>query len=156
MNISEMLERHFNAVHQVLQTRRYRCLSIIVLVSSVIAAIHVFEPEFWQMRRMRQQIDELNPQWIAFKGTHSGFEAVELFPEYDMAHGVTFTAKGTVPWTADVKQLTEFMRSTTFPFSINVLQLARDFSNAHPAFLEKTSVVTMDGRRVEILVPRKP
>lgn len=154
MNIREVLQRHLIETNQVMQTRRYKWLSTIALVLSLIPAFHVLEPDFWQMRRVRKHIEEINPQWDAFKRAHPGFEAVELFPEFDMAYGVRFAAKGVVHWSVDVNQLSEFMCSTKSPFSIDVLQVTKDFSNASPApGYKKMSVVTIDGRRIEIVVP---
>lgn len=156
MNLREALQRHLNESEQVMQTRRYKWLCAIALVLSLVPAFHVFEPEFWQMRRVRRHIEDINPQWDVFKHAHPGFEAVELFPECDMAYGVRFAAKGTVPWPVDLNQLAEFMSSTKPPFSVDIAEVTKDFSNTPSGFFEKMSVVTIDGKRVEILVPTKP
>jgi hypothetical protein len=155
MNIREELQRHLIETNQVMQTRRYKWLCAIALALSLIPAFHVLEPEFWQMRRLRKHIEEINPQWDAFKRAHPGFEAVELFPEFNMSYGVSFAAKGTVPWPVDLNQLAEFMSSTKPPFSVDIAKVTKDFSNTPSAFFEKMSVVTIDGKRVEILVPTK-
>lgn len=93
----------------------------------------------------------------AFKHAHPGLEAVELFPKFDEAYGVRFAAKGQVPWSVDVNQLAEFMRNTKQPFAIDVLQVSKDFSNASPTpGYRRMSVVLIDGRRMDILVPTEP
>lgn len=125
MNIREELQRHLIETNQVMQTRRYKWLCAIALVLSLVPAFHVFEPEFWQMRRVRRHIEDISPQWDAFKHAHPGFEAVELFPRCDEANGVSLAAKGRVPWSVDLNQLAEFMWSTKPPVSINVLQVTK-------------------------------
>ena len=157
MNIREAIRRHLNETHQVTQTRRYKWLSAIGLMLLFASIFHVFEPEYWQMRRVRRHIENISPQWNAFKRAHPGFEAVEIFPRYDLADGVCLAAKGMVHWSVDLNQLAEFMRSTKQPFSIDVLQVSKDFSNATPApGYKKMSVGTIDGRRIEIVVPTEP
>jgi hypothetical protein len=157
MNIREELQRHLIETNRVMQTRRYNWLWATALALSLFSVFHVFEPEFWQMRRLRSHIEDISPQWDAFKHAHPGFEAVELFPEFDEGYGVRFAAKGQVPWSVDVNQLAEFMRSTKQPFAIDVLQVSKDFSNASPTpGYKKMSVVLIDGRRIEILVPTEP
>lgn len=157
MNIREELQRHLIETNQVMQTRRYKWLCAIALVLSLVPTFHVFEPKFWQMRRVRRHIEDISAQWDAFKHAHPGFEAVELFPRCDEAYGVMFAAKGRVPWSVDLNQLAEFMSSTKPPVLINVLQVTKDFSNAPSApVFKKMSIVTIDGRRTEILVPTEP
>ncbi len=157
MNIREELQRHLIETNQVMQTRRYNWVWATALALSLVSVFHVFEPEFWQMRRLRSHIEDISPQWDAFKHAHPGFEAVELFPEFDEGYGVRFAAKGQVPWSVDVNQLAEFMRSTKQPFAIDVLQVSKDFSNASPTpGYKKMSVVLIDGRRMEILAPTEP
>lgn len=153
MNIREAIRRHLNETHQVTQTRRYKWLSAIGLILLFASVFHIFEPEYWQMRRVRRHIADISPQWDAFKRAHPGFEAVELFPRYDEANGVSLAAKGRVHWSVDVNQLAEFMSSTTLPVSINVIQVAKDFSDAPSAPGFKKVSVLIDGKRVEIAVP---
>jgi hypothetical protein len=153
MNIREAIRRHLNETHQVTQTRRYKWLSAIGLILLFASVFHVFEPEYWQLRRVRRQIENISPQWDAFKRAHPGFEAVELFPRYDEANCVSLAAKGRVHWSVDVNQLAEFMSSTKLPVSINVFQVAKDFSDAPSAPGFKKVSVLIDGKRVEIAVP---
>lgn len=157
MNIRGALQRHLIETAQVTQTRRYKWLSAIWLMLLFVSIFHVFEPEYWQMRRVRRHIENISPQWDAFKRAHPGFEAVELFPRYDEAYGVSLAARGRVHWSLDLKPLAEFMTSTKPPVLINVEQVTKDFSNAPSApVYKKMSVVTIDGRRIEILVPTEP
>ena len=156
MNIREDLRRYLMETGQVAQSRRYKWLSAIYLILLLASIFRVFEPEYWQMRRVRRHIENISPQWNAFKHVHPGFEAVELFPGCDMAYGVRFAAKGTVPWPVDLNQLAEFMSSTKPPFSVDIAKVTIDFLNKPSAFTEKISVVTIDGKRVEVLVPTKP
>jgi hypothetical protein len=134
MNLREHLLRYLVETGQVVQTRRYKWLVGIYVIVLFVSSFHVFEPEYWQMRRVRRHITEISPQWDAFKRANPGFEAVELSPRYDEAYGVMFTAKGSVPWSADVKQLAEFMGSTKPPFRVDVSRVTTSLpaSRARP------------------------
>jgi len=157
MNMREDLQRYLIETAQVTQTRRYKWLCATAVVLSLVGAFHVFEPAYWQMRHVRGHIEGIRPQWDAFKRAHPGFEAVELFPRYDEAHGVRFAAKGRVPGSVDLKQLAEFMWSTKPPFSVDVSRVDTDFSEApRSPVTKKMTVVTPDGRRFEIDVPTEP
>lgn len=153
MNTRERFRRYLIETGHVVESRRYRWLSAIYLVLLFASILHVFEPEFWQMRRVRRHIESISPQWDAFKRAHPGFEAVAFFPKYDEANGVSLAAKGRVHWSVDVNQLAEFMSSTKLPFSINVFQVAKDFSDAPSAPGFKKVSVLIDGKPVEIAVP---
>ena len=157
MNIREDLRRFLNETNQVMQTRRYKWLSAIALILVFASIFHVFEPEYWQMRRMRRHIADISPQWDAFRRAHPGFEAVELFPGYDLAYGVRFAAKGRVPWSVDLNQLAEFMRNTKPPFPVDIFKVDKDYSAAPRApVTKKVPAITPDGRRIEIDVPTEP
>lgn len=157
MKTSERFNRHLLETGKAPESRRYKWLSAIYLILLFASSLHLFEPDYWRMRRVRSHIENISPQWNTFKREHPGFEAVELFPKYDEANGVSFGAKGRVHWSVDVNQLAEFMRSTKQPFAIDVLQVSKDFSNASPTpGYKKMSVVLIDGRRMEILVPTEP
>ena len=159
MNIREDLRRYLNETHQVMQTRRYKWLSAIGLILLFASIFHVFEPEYWQLRRVRRHIADISPQWDAFKRANPGFEAVELFPRYDEAYGVRFAAKGRVPWSVDLKQLAEFMSSTKPPFSVDIFKVTTDLSSLtrlpRPV-IKKMTVITPDGRRIEVDVAAEP
>jgi len=124
MNIRENLRRYLIETGQVVQSRRYKWLIAIYLILVLVSAFHVFEPEYWQMRRVRRHIADISPQWGAFKGANPGFEAVELFPKYDEAYGVRFAAKGQVATSSSkanpIQQIEEFMWSTKPPSSVGV------------------------------------
>lgn len=157
MNIREAIRRHLNETHQVTQTRRYKWLSAIGLILLFASIFHVFEPEYWQMRRVRRHIENISPQWDAFKHANPGFEAVELFPGYDEAYGVRFAAKGRVPWSVDLKPLADFMRSTKLPYSIDISKVNTGSSGLpRPPVMRELPVSTPDGRRIEIDVPAEP
>ena len=141
MNIREDLQRYLIETDLVVQSRRYKWLCAIAVILSLVGAFHVFEPENWQLRRVRRHIADISPQWDAFKRANPGFEAVELFPRYDDAYGVRFAAKGWVPWSVDLKQLAELMSSTKPPFPVDVSRV----ENRYGMTDEKTFVVP-DGR----------
>ena len=157
MNIREDLRRFLNETYQVMQTRRYKWLFAIGVILLFANYFHVFEPEYWQLRRVRGHIADISPQWDAFRRAHPGFEAVELFPGYDLAYGVRFAAKGRVPWSVDLKQLEDFMSSTKPPFPVDIFKVDKDYSAAPRApVMRKFPVLTPDGRRIEIDVPTEP
>ena len=159
MKIREDLQRYLNKTEQVMQTRRYKWLSAIGLILLWASIFHVFEPEYWQLRRVRRHIADISPQWDAFKRANPGFEAVELFSEYDEAYGVQFAAKGRVPWSVDLKQLAEFMWSTKPPFSVDIFKVTTDLSSLPRlarAPTKKMPAVTPDGRRIEVDVIAEP
>ena len=132
MNIGEDLRRYLIETAQVTQTRRYKWLCAIAVVLTLVGAFHVFEPEYWQMRRVRRHIADIGPQWAAFKRANPGFEAVELFPGYSEAYGVKFAAKGRVPWSVDLKQLDEFMSSTKPPSSVDISKVTTSLPHVTP------------------------
>ena len=148
MNIREDLRRYLIETAQVVQSRRYKWLCTIFVILSLVGAFHVFEPEYWQLRRVRGHIADISPQWDAFKRANPGFEAVELFPRYDGAYGVRFAAKGWVPWSVDLKQLAEFMSSTKPPFPVDVSRVENRYQSFGPVAGEKTFVMP-DGREME-------
>jgi len=157
MNIREGFRRYLIETGRIVESRRDKWLTAISLILLFASLFPVFESEYWQTRRVRRQIEKISPQWDAFKRAHPGFEAVELFPKYDEANGVSLAAKGRVHWSVDVNQLAEFMSSTKLPFSIKVFQVAKDFSDAPSApGYKKMYVGTIDGRRIEIVVPTEP
>lgn len=153
MNLREALQRHLNESKQVVQTRRYKWLTGMYLILLLAGSFHVFELDYWQMRRVRKHIENISLQWDAFKRAHPGFGQVELFPRYDEAYGVSLAAKGSVHWSMDLKPLVEFMRSSQLPFSIDISQLTTDLP--HPA-TKKMTALTPDGRRIEVDVDVKP
>ena len=144
MNIREELLRHLNETGQVMQTRRYKWLSAIGLILVFASIFHVFEPDYWQLRRVRRHISDISPQWDAFKRANPGFEAVELYPGYDGAYGVRFAAKGSVPWNVDLNRLYEFMRSTKPPVAVDFFKVM----TALPA-TKKMTLVGSNGWRIE-------
>ncbi len=159
MNIREDLRRYLIETAQVTQTRRYKWLTAIYLILLLASVLHVFQPEYWQLRRLRGHIADISPQWDAFKRANPGFEAVELFPGYDEGHGVRFAAKGKVPWDVDLKQLAEFMWSTKPPFAVDIFKVTTDYSNAprvRSPRTKKMTAITPDGRRIEVDVPVEP
>jgi hypothetical protein len=79
MNIREDLQRYLIETDQVMRTRRYKWLSAIGWILWITSMFHVFEPEYWQLKRVRRHIADIAPQLDAFKRANPGFEAVELF-----------------------------------------------------------------------------
>ena len=152
MNIREDFLRFLHENNQVMQTRRYKWLSAISVILLVASIFHVFEPQYWQLRRVRRHIADISLQWDAFKRANPGFESVELFPRYDEAEGVMFAAKGKISSRVDSQQLAEFMWSTKTPVSVDVSKVTNDFSDLfsdlpRPKF-KKVWTVTPDGRRI--------
>jgi len=131
-------------------SRRYKWLCAIAVVLSLVGAFHVFEPEYWQMRRVRRHIEDIGPQWDAFKRANPGFEVVQLFPMYDEAWGIMFAARGKISSRVDSKQLAEFMWSTEPPVSVDVSKVTTDFSDLPRPVFKKVPAITPDGRRIEI------
>jgi hypothetical protein len=157
MNLREDLQRFLIETAQVTQTRRYMWLCAIYSVLLVVSLFHVFEPEYWQMRGVRHHIAEISPQWEAFKRANPGFEAVELFPRYDEAYGVRFAAKGKVPWSVNLNELAGFMSGTKPPASVDVSRVTTDLSGLpRPPATKKVTVVTPEGRRIEVEVAAEP
>ncbi len=157
MNIRGDLRRYLIETDQVLQSRRYKWLSSIFVILSLVGVFRdVFEPEYWQLRRVRGHIADISPQWDAFKRANPGFEAVELFPRYDEANGVRFAAKGWVPWSVELKQLAEFMSSTkpTFPVDVSRVEnrdgIAGEKTFVMPDGTEKKILVMPDGTEMEL------
>ncbi len=111
MNIREDLQRYLNETHQVMQTRRYRWLCAIAVILSLVGAFHVFDWDFWKVRRLQKDIEEVAPQWEAFKRTNLGFDSIVFFASRDAAYGATLKARGTLSSSRE-KQLYEFVAST--------------------------------------------
>ena len=126
MNIREHLRRYLKETEQVVQSRRYKWLCALAVVLSLVGAFHVFEPEYWQIRRVRRHIEDIRPQWDTFKRANPGFEAVQLFPMYDQASGIMFGARGKISSQLDLKQLAEFMWSTKPPVSVDISKVTTD------------------------------
>lgn len=147
MSMREALQHHLKETEQVMQTRRYKWLWATAMALSLVSVFHVFEPEYWQMRRVRRHIENISPRWDAFKRAHPGFEAVELFPRQDMASGVSLAAKGRVHWSVDLTPLAEFMWSTQPPSSIDISKVTTDLPNPPT---KKMTALTPDGRRIEV------
>lgn len=147
MNIRKDIERYLIETAQVTQTRRYMWLCAIYVIVWFASAFHVFDPEYWKMRSVRKHIENISPQWNAFKHTHPGFESVELHPWNDLAYGVRFSAKGRIPLGASVNQLSEFMSSTMPPAPVDISRVTIDHSQILPSL--KRQFILIDGRRVE-------
>lgn len=152
MKFRESVQRFLIETHQVTQSRRYLWLCAIYMIVTLAGALHVFEPEYWQMRRVRRHIEDIRPQWEAFKRVNPGFNAVELFAEYDEASGVVFAARGRISPLMNQLQLYEFMLGTRPPCSVELDRLNTELSGI-PTAPAMRKVVTVDGRRMVVLVP---
>lgn len=159
MHIQDSLKPQSNESPQLTQTRRSKWLLICYGVLLLASGMHFFDTDHWKMRRVAKHIAAIRPQWEAFQRSNPGFAAVELFPRYDEAYGVVFAAKGTVPWSVEMRQLAEFMWSTQPPCSVDTLKVTTDPSTppwlASPA-VEKATVLTADGRRIQVDVAAEP
>jgi len=122
------MRRFANETDQFVQSRRHKWLWATAVVLSLVSIFHVFEPEYWQMLRVRRHIEGISPQWDAFKRANPGFEAVEFFPKNDLAWGVLFAARGKISPNVSVMQLYEFMWGTKPPSSVDVSGVNTDFS----------------------------
>lgn len=152
MKVRESLQRYLFETHKVTQPRRYLCLCAIYVIVALVGTTHVFDPEYWQMRRLREHIDRIRPQWEAFKRANPGFNAVELFPKYDEASGVVFAAKGSISPFVNQLQLYEFMVGTRPPCSVDIGRLTTELSGI-PAAPALRKVVTVDRKPVVVVVP---
>ena len=128
MNPIEYVRRLGDETARVMQTRRYHWLVAIYLIVLGASSLHVFEPEYWQGRRLQRHIQEISPQWEAFKRANPSFQRVTLTARPDSAWGVVFAATGEIPWTADARLLAEFMWSTHPPSSVDSSRLTTDSS----------------------------
>lgn len=155
MKTPENLPRWVIETHRVLQSRRYLWLCAIYGIVVLAGATHVFEPEYWQIRRVRKHIEDIRPQWEAFKRANPGFNAVELLPRYDEASGVVFAARGSISPFVNQLQLYEFMTGTRPPCSVDIDRLTTELSGI-PTAPAMREVVTVDGRRVVVVVPAEP
>ena len=63
MNTLERFRRYLIETGLVVESRRYKWLSAIYLILLFASIFHVFEPEYWQMRRVRRHIENISPQW---------------------------------------------------------------------------------------------
>lgn len=148
------IERWLIKTHEVTQSRRYMWLVVIYGIVVLAGATHAFEPEYWQMRRVRKHIARIRPQWEAFQRAHPAFENVQLIAKNDMAWGVVFAATGKISLDAHLIQLIEFMWGTQPPSSVDASQVITDFSQAiPPPVMKKVSALTTDERRIELEVP---
>lgn len=155
MKMREQIQRLLIETHQVTQSRRYMWLVAIYGLVILASVTHVFQPEYRQMRCVRKHIEDIRPQWDEFKRANSGFDAVELLPEYDEASGVAFAARGSISPDANQLRLYEFMWGTKPPCSVDIDRLTTERWGI-PTAPAMRKVVTLDGRRVVVLVPAKP
>ena len=155
MKMREHIQRWLIETHQFTQSRRYLWLVAIYGVVVLANVTHVFEPEYRQMRRVWSHIEAIRPQWDAFKRANPGFNAVELFPKYDEASGVVFAARGSISPLVNQLQLYEFMLGTGPPCSVDIDPLTTELSGI-PTAPAMRKVVTVDGRRVVVVVPAEP
>jgi hypothetical protein len=123
MNIREDLRRHLNETHQVMQTRRYKWLSAIGLILLFASSFHVFDGDFWKVRRLQKDIEEVAPLWEAFKRTNPGFDSIVFFASRDEAHGAKLKARGALSSSRE-KQLYDFVASTKLsPYPFDTLNV---------------------------------
>ena len=118
MNMREDLGRLLNETEQVMRTRRYKWLCSIALILSLAGIFHPFDGDFWKVRRLPKDIEEVAPQWEAFKRTNPGFDSIVFFASRDEAYGAKLKARGTLSSSRE-NQLYEFVASTKllpYPF----------------------------------------
>ena len=111
MNMREDLGRFLNETEQVTRTRRYKWLCSIALILSLAGIFHPFDGDFWKVRRLQKDIEEVAPQWEAFKRTNPGFDSIVFFASRDEAYGAKLKARGTLS-SSRQGQLYEFVAST--------------------------------------------
>lgn len=111
MNIREDLGRLLNETEQVMRTRRYKWLCSIALILFIAGIFHPFDGDFWKVRRIQKDIEEVAPQWEAFKRTNPGFDSIVFFASRDAAYGAKLKARGTLS-SSRQGQLYEFVAST--------------------------------------------
>ena len=123
MNIREDLRRYLIETCQVVQSRRYKWLCTIFVILSLASIFHLFDGDFWKVRRLQKDIEEVAPQWEAFKRTNPGFDSIVFFASRDEAYGAELKARGTLLLSRK-EQLYEFVASTKlsqYPFdTLNV------------------------------------
>ncbi|MDC0325536.1 hypothetical protein OAM01_02145 [bacterium] len=118
MNIREVLGRFLNETEQVISTRRYKWLCSIALILTLAGIFHLFDGDFWKVRRLQKDIEEVAPQWEVFKRANPGFDFIVFFASRDEAYGAKLKARGTLSVSRE-KQLYEFVASTKlspYPF----------------------------------------
>ena len=123
MNIREDLQRFLGETEHLMQTRRYRWLCAIAVILSLVGAFHVFDGDFWKVRRLQKDIEEVAPQWEAFKRTNLGFDSIVFFASRDAAYGAKLKVRGTLSSSRE-KQLYEFVASTKLsPYPFDTLNV---------------------------------
>ena len=125
MNIPEDLRRYLIETGQVVQSRRYKWLCTIFVILSLFASIsHLFYEDFWKVRRLQKDIEEVAPQWEAFKRINPGFDSIVFFASQDLAYGAELKARGTLSLSRK-EQLYEFVASTKLsPYPFDTLKVS--------------------------------
>ena len=123
MNMREDLGRLLNETEQVMRTRRYKWLCSIALILSLAGIFHPFDGDFWKVRRLQKDIEEVAPQWEAFKRTNPGFDSIVFIASRDEAYGAKLKARGTLSSSRE-NQLYEFVASTKLsPYPFDTLNV---------------------------------
>ena len=149
MNIREDLRRYLIETGQVVQSRRYKWLCSIALVLSIAGIFQpFFDEDFWKVRRLQKDIEEVAPQWEAFKRTNPGFDSIVFFASRDLAYGAELKARGTLSLSRK-EQLYEFVASTKLsPYPFDTLKVR--FGEEYGPGVEEIErrIILKDGQRL--------